>query len=297
MTLIDSHFHIYKSDKAGLMAQGGASLIGFNGTLEEATAILDRGKIYKILGLAVIPISAMRISAMKKWPEDASSSQKQALSIELEHTLQDRLIRYNAWLCEKARADGRIEPVIAADPSIGRDVMMAEIEAKYEEYHIKALKIHPSVSRAYPDDEGYLPVYALAQEKGLPIITHGGISGDDLEGKFCGPEKFQPVLENFPNLKLVVAHLGFPHYKPLLELGAKYENCYTDVSNVLKSSMYKSDLLCDIIRGFGPERVLFGSDFPWSDPEKDVDRLINLKLTQHEIDMLAHENALALFKL
>ncbi len=45
MQIIDSHFHLYKSQQTGIMAQGGKSLIGLSGTFEEAVSILDRGKI------------------------------------------------------------------------------------------------------------------------------------------------------------------------------------------------------------------------------------------------------------
>ncbi len=295
MNIIDSHFHIYKSDRAGLMAQGGTSLIGYNGVLEEALSFLNRGKIKKLLGLAVVPISPMRKSAMKKWPEDMTPAQKTELTNELEHTMQTRLTSYNDWLCEKCREDGRIEPVIAADATIEPDYMAAEILSKYERYKIKVLKIHPSVNHLSADDKGYEPIFALAQEKGLTIISHGGISGDDLEGKYCAPGNFQKVLDNFPNLKLVIAHLAYPHIEPLLELAANYPNLYTDISFVLKHTSLTDEELCRIIRKFGPERVLFGSDFPWSDPEKDVDRLLNLKLSNEEQDMLAFQNAERLF--
>ena len=97
--IIDSHFHIYKNEQAGLLAQGGQSHMGFSGTLEEASKILSGGRISKIIALAVIPIEPMRQAAIKKWPNDISPSDRDELSMELESTLRDRLSRYNDWLC------------------------------------------------------------------------------------------------------------------------------------------------------------------------------------------------------
>jgi predicted TIM-barrel fold metal-dependent hydrolase len=295
--IIDSHFHIYKSAQAGLMAQGGESLAGFRGTFEEALPILDRGQITKIMALAVIPIAPMRQAGMKNWPVDLTTSQKQELSAELETKMQTRLSSYNDWLCRIARDDGRIEPAIAADATIGSQYMAAEIQSKINDYQIRVLKIHPTVNNLTPDHDGYLKIFDLAHKNDLVVISHGGIAGDDLEGKYCSPEKFKMVLNNFPNLKLVVAHLAYPHIKDLLELVSKYKNVYTDISFILRNSPISDDDFCNILKNFGPERVLFGSDFPWSDPEQDAQRLMKFKLDKNELEMVAWQNAMNLFQL
>lgn len=297
MRIIDSHFHIYKSEQAGIMAQGGKSLIGFSGTLEEAGQILDRGRINKILALAVIPIQPMRQAAMKKWPEDISPQKKSALGRELENLMLARLSRYNEWLCQAALDDDRIEPVIAVDPTINENDMVDEILDKLEHYSVKALKIHPAVNRLLPTHEGYQAVYELAQEKELTVISHGGLSADDPVGKYCAPENFRKVLDNFPNLKLVVAHLAFPKVKSLVELASQFPNLYTDISFVMSYSALTGEAVCEAIRGFGTERVIFGSDFPWADPEDDADRLLALHLKDSELEMVSWKNAAELFRL
>jgi len=295
--IIDSHFHIYKNAQAGLMAQGGESLTGFNGTIEEALPILNRGLITKIIALAVIPIEPMRQAAMKKWPADLSSVQKQELSAELEAKMQTRLSSYNDWLCRAAKEDGRIEPAIMADATVDSDYMAAEIQTKIDDYQIKTLKIHPAVNNLTPEHEGYLRIFELAHQNNLVVISHGGISGDDLEGKYCSPEKFRKALDTFPNLKLVVAHLAYPHINDLLELASQYKILYTDISFILKNSPISDKEFGDIIKNFGPDRVLFGSDFPWSDPEKDAQRLLQFNLDKSALDMVARENAINLFQL
>jgi len=295
MEIIDSHFHLYKSGQAGLMAQGGESLIGFCGTLEEAVPILDRGRINKIIALAVIPISPMRQAAMKRWPQDMTPSTRRDLIKELDDKMIKRLVSFNDWLCRAAREDGRIEPVIAADATIPQEEMTAEILSKIESYGIKALKIHPTVNNISPAHQGYEHIFEIAQEKNLTVISHGGMSADDPEGKYCSPTNFRKVLDRFPRLRLVVAHLSFPHVEGLLELASRYPNLYTDLSFLLSNSEITDDMFCRVIRDFGPERVLFGSDFPWCDPEKDLDRLLKLDLSDNELEMVAWRNAATIF--
>jgi predicted TIM-barrel fold metal-dependent hydrolase len=293
--IIDSHFHIYKNEQAGLLAQGGQSHMGFSGTLEEARKILDGGQIDKIIALAVIPIEPMRQAAIKKWPHDISPSDRDKLSRELEITLRDRLSRYNDWICSAARDDKRIEPAIAADPTIDKNEMAAEILDKLERYQIRAIKIHPEVNSVFPTHQGYQPVFELAQQKGLAVISHGGLSAS--EKNYCAPENFHKVLENFPKLKLVIAHLAFPQVKTLIEMASRYQNLYTDISFIMSNSLLNEEELCQAIRDFGTERVLFGSDMPWADPEKDSDRLGKLKLNDNELEMLTWKNATSLFEL
>jgi len=297
LNIIDSHFHIYKSERAGLLAQGGDSLIGFKGTLDEAKSILDKGRISKVMALAVIPIGPMRQAAMKTWPPGMAASEKKESQDTLEEKLQTRLSGYNDWLCSAAREDGRIEPVIMADPTIDSGYMTHEIVSKFETYGIKALKIHPAVNSLSPAHEGYDGIFKIALEKDLTIISHGGLSGEDPEGQLCSPDKFQKVLKKFPDLKFVIAHLAYPHVDALRDLSLQYPNLYTDISFVLRHSPLTDDEICAAVRGFGTERVLFGSDFPWCDPEKDIDRLLNLKLSSSEIDALTHQNAVRLFGL
>jgi predicted TIM-barrel fold metal-dependent hydrolase len=293
--IIDSHFHIYKNEQAGLLAQGGQSHMGFSGILEEATRILDGGKIDKIIALAVIPIEPMRQAAIKKWPADISPSDRDDLSSELENKLCDRLSRYNDWLCSAAREDTRIEPAIAADPTIDENEMAAEILDKLERYQIRAIKIHPEVNSVFPSHQGYQPVFELAQQKNLVVISHGGLSAS--ENNYCAPENFIRVLENFPKLKLVIAHLAFPQVKILTEMASEHPNLYTDISFILSNSLLTEEELCGAIRDYGTERVLFGSDIPWADPEKDSDRLFKLKLSDNELEMMAWKNATSLFGL
>jgi predicted TIM-barrel fold metal-dependent hydrolase len=297
LKLIDSHFHIYKSEQAGIMAQGGQSLIGFKGVFEEALPILERGKIQKIMALAVLPVFPMRNAAMIKWLPDLPPSEKRDLHLELEKILQKRLSSYNEWLCRTAREDGRVEPVIFADATIDGDYMAEEIQSRIDEFQIKAIKIHPTVNGLTPAAEGYGNIFEIASDKNLTVISHGGLAGEDLDGKLCSPENFKKVLVDFPNLQLVVAHLAFPHHDALLDLSREFPNLYTDVSFILRHTPLSNEDLCRIIRDFGADRVLFGSDAPWSDPEKDADRLLSLGLSDKELELVAWRNAVRLFRL
>lgn len=295
MRVIDGHFHIYKDEKAGISAQGGSSLRGFKGTLEEAVAILNRGRIAKLLGVAVIPLQLMRETAMAKWPADATTSQRKELQQELEKMLAARLTRYNDWLCKAAREDGRIIPAIAVEPTVDTSLMLAEISDKIERYQITALKIHPEVAGVFPDHPGYLPVFELAERKGLIVLSHGGVllSGRD----YCAPKSFIPILDRFTKLKLVIAHLAFPLVNGLIEIAARYENVYTDISYITTCEALDEVMMRDTIRKIGAHRVIYGSDFPFGDSEGDLAKLERIGLSGDEMEQLTCRNAERVYRM
>lgn len=69
-----------------------------------------------------------------------------------------------------------------------------------------------------------------------------------------------PVLDRFPRLTLVLAHLCQPFYDDLLALGERYPRLCTDLSFVLGARLLPADRLVPTVRAFGVDRVLFSAD-------------------------------------
>jgi hypothetical protein len=293
MIVIDSHFHIYKDKRAGESAQGNKKRAGFSGTIKEAIAILNRNRIERIVALAVLPVDLMRKSAQKKWPQDLSASEREDRSFELETKLFDRITRYNDFLCRAHIDDERITPFIAADSTVDTDKMVTEILDKRKRYGIKGIKIHPEANRVFPYDDGYRAVFEIAQQNDLIVISHGGLSR--YKENYCDPQHFCKVLDDFPKLKLIVAHFGYPQVKPLIEMASRYANLYTDTSYLISNGLLFGEELGGAIRDFGVDRVLYGSDFPWVNPEKDANKLVELGLQNDALEKIAHKNAAKLF--
>lgn len=93
----------------------------------------------------------------------------------------------------------------------------------------------------------------------------------------------------------MLAHLCQPFYDDLLVLGERYPRLYTDLSFVLGARLLSPERLVSTIRAFGVERVLFGSDFPYFDPEDSLDRLADAGLTAGELEMIGAGNAERIF--
>lgn len=159
-----------------------------------------------------------------------------------------------------------------------------EAVLQIEELGLKGLKIHPDTQGFNIDDERLFEVYDYLRG-GLPILFHCG----DAHLDFSHPRRVKRILRLFPGLTVIAAHFGgWQVYNTGFEV-LRDEKCYLDISS---SMMYMSD--AQIVRfmyGLGPERLLFGSDFPLWDPRTELAHLMRLPLLAHEKEMIAGENA------
>lgn len=297
MKLIDSHVHIYRNAQTGMLAQGGKAMAGFTGALDEMMPMVEQGGADRIIAVIVMPIMPMRQAAMAKWPRDITPTRREEKRAALEEKLRSRLTGFNQWLLDAARGDDRITPVIAADPSMDASFMADHISSAIERDGLRAVKIHPAVNNVHPTDKGYYPIFELAQARGLTVVSHGGLSGEDLAGNYCTPDHFKTICTDFPNLKLVVAHLCHPHVEGLVPVVHACPNLYTDLSFVINPAHRSFDdaALVHTIRRFGSDRVLYGTDYPWADPIKSAERFRGLPLADDERDRIGWQNSCGLF--
>jgi predicted TIM-barrel fold metal-dependent hydrolase len=128
---------------------------------------------------------------------------------------------------------------------------------------VRVFKVHVQVGAFDPRDRLLEPVWARLQESGTPVVIHCG-SGP-LAGEHTGPEPMAGLLEVFPMLQLVIAHLGMPEYRDFLDLAERYDGVHLD------TTMFATDFT-EQLMPFDPadlprlaalkDKVLLGSDFP-----------------------------------
>ena len=98
------------------------------------------------------------------------------------------------------------------------------------------------------------------------------------------------VLDAFPKLVCVCAHLGgWSEWGDAWKLLSGYENVYVDTSSSLEA--LEPEHAADIIRAFGAQNVLFGTDFPLETPTRALARFDRLPLTAEEKRWILGENA------
>jgi uncharacterized protein len=90
----------------------------------------------------------------------------------------------------------------------------------------RVFKVHVQVGGFDPRDPLLDDVWARLEETGTPVVIHCG-SGP-LAGEHTGPAPVTGLLERYPRLQLVIAHLGVPEYREFLDLAERYERVHLD---------------------------------------------------------------------
>ncbi|MBN1599468.1 MAG: amidohydrolase [Bacteroidales bacterium] len=128
--------------------------------------------------------------------------------------------------------------------------------------HLKGLKLHPPIQNFYPNDKKIWPLYQIASNRGIPVVFHVGTTpfGNMVKLSQANPLLIDDVANDFPDLKIILTHLGTLWHNESFMVTEKHPNVYIDtaaypyeIEELLKEKL--------IIR-VGPEKFIFGTDFP-----------------------------------
>jgi len=295
--IIDAHVHTYPTAEIGRQAMQGFGQSGASGTVSELLALMTRGKISYAVMANLTPTYEMKMAAMKNLPGGTPDQEKEKTEKEADEKVIARMKRRNLWSCAVAKEHPTLIPFVSVDILQTPADMEAEIEDTMKR-GAKGLKFHPVINHFSPDDRRMWPAYAKAMEVGFPLLFHSGQA--ELAGyaaaDYGRPSIFEPLLQGFPKLTVILAHMGKGYLEDSVELAQKYGHVYFDISAIISFIGSKGGFSSDahaveLIRKIGVNRVLFGSDWPWCDPLLAMERLNRLDLTHHEKKRILGLNA------
>ncbi|MCG3205436.1 MAG: hypothetical protein KCHDKBKB_02157 [Elusimicrobia bacterium] len=127
--------------------------------------------------------------------------------------------------------------------------------------HCPGIKFHPNLQGVHPHSEKAQALFDTAEKEKMFVLVHGGITpivyGD--ERRFSVSETLIAALKPFPSLKVIVAHVGsyFRTDDDFVEKVLQMPNIMVDTSGV------SPDVILHALEILGPERVIYGSDWPY----------------------------------
>ena len=156
---------------------------------------------------------------------------------------------------------------------------------------LKGVKMHPDFQKFGIDDKKCYEIYERCQGK-LPVLLHTGDSRYD----FSNPQRMKKVLDDFPQLTVIGAHFGgWSCWREAVETLSGYGNFYVDCSSSF--DWLSADDCREIVRKYGADHVLFGTDFPMWNYENEIKRFMDMQLTQEENELILYKNAMKLFNI
>lgn len=169
-------------------------------------------------------------------------------------------------------------PFYYIDPKL--PTALSDLDRVVHEWGAKGIKLGPIYQSFKPDDEQYFPLYARIEDMGLPIMWHQGSSFAAPDGplEWARPWMLDKVSRTFPDLKMVIAHFGYPWIRELIALLRKRKNLYTDVSCLANRTWVLYNAFVEAIQYGVEDRIFFGSDFPLFTPGQIVDAMRTIPL-------------------
>jgi predicted TIM-barrel fold metal-dependent hydrolase len=191
----------------------------------------------------------------------------------------------------------------ALNPKKGLEAALADIEEMAAQ-GIKGFKAFPCFW-GDPSDRQYYPLWERAVDKGLIAMFHMGSQiAPGARLKWCNPILLDDVAMDFPELRIVIAHMGWPWIgETVMGLGRKNPNVYFD-TGALRPSLHFGDVDFTAKEGIYryierqiPGKVLYGSDFPNGDPKEMVTGFKQLPLGKEFLEKFLGGNASGLLRL
>jgi len=201
-------------------------------------------------------------------------------------TSPEQVVSINNFMAGLSKLDSRIVSLGTIHPEYSDK--KGEIE-RILSLGLKGLKIHSDFQKYNLDDTLMFPVFEIFEDLKLPVLVHAG----DARMEYSSPIRIGRVLDNFPNLTLIAAHLGgYRHWEDSAR-SLYGRDLYIDTSSSL--AFLEKKQAADIIRTHGADRVLFGTDFPMWLQKEELERFMALGLTREENELILYKNSKRLF--
>jgi len=156
---------------------------------------------------------------------------------------------------------------------------------------LRGLKIHPDFQKLPIDEPGAVEMYRSVAKRGMIVLFHMGDNRYD----YSSPERLTNLIRQVPDLRVIAAHFGgwnswensLRHPQP--------ENVLYDTSST--TPLIPRELVCRMFDAFGPERFLFGTDFPMWEPKEMLRQLLGFGLGEDTLARILYGNFMELFGL
>lgn len=178
---------------------------------------------------------------------------------------------------------------------------------------VRGIKLHPVYQGVNCDDVRYLRILDRCAELGLLVLIHAGRDvGFPNAPDYVSPRRIASAVRQTDGVTLICAHMGGWRQWDDVERLLPETGVYIDTSFSLGAMTSNGDgyyktpadlaLLGEeqfvrIVRAFGAERVLFGTDSPWGGQSDGLRQFRALSLTEAEQAAILGENAQKLLKL
>lgn len=163
------------------------------------------------------------------------------------------------------------------------------------ELGLKGLKFHAEYQDFVLDDDRMLRIYDYALSKGLMLLHHAGFDPDFPPPFKSSPQQFAKIMKALQGGTIIAAHLGGHDQWDDVEEWLVGTDIYLDTS--MGFEYFSTEQFLRIVKNHGADKIVFGSDSPWSHGGQEIERLRAMPLPEKEIAAILGENAKGLLRI
>lgn len=307
--IIDSHVHVFP-DRLRQVAPESAQapleelrkrarswLKPVMGSLHKAQTVLRhlpepaRRALDEISGIAPIPTLLVESTV-----SDLTEAMDEA-GVDRALVIAHPPIISNEFVLDRCSEEPRLSPVVNVPSGTSRP---GNALREYVSRGAIALKIHPASDGEGADSARYRALLRAADDLGLPVILHTGcihthlLYKDPDQGQ---AQRYAPWFDTYKNVRFVLAHMNFHDPNIAFDLMEEHSNVFAD------TSWQPAEVIGEAVRRVGPERILFGTDWPFVGNNLMVglarvrDCIESGTLTEEQAQLIRGANAAKLFNL
>lgn len=185
--------------------------------------------------------------------------------------------------------------VAGADPMKGKQAL-EDIEHAVKNLGLKGVSLDPFALQTDAADQRFYPIYELCSALNIPVlITIGPLPIGSGKIRWGSPLPIDDVTADFPNLKILASHAGFPYTQELVAIVWRNEHVY------FESSIYRhlpgADLLVEAVNTVIPDKMVYASAYPYAPYQEALQKFLAMPYSAEVLPKILHENAERLFNL
>jgi len=178
---------------------------------------------------------------------------------------------------------------------------MEQLKRSVRELKMKGVKFGPIYNAVGLGDERMQPVYKFCQDNDLPLTLHMGTTFTlNSPIDFGRPLHVDPVADKFPDLKIIMAHMGHPWTAEATVIIRKNPNVYGEITGLCYRPWIFYNCLAEIQDYTIADKIFFGTDYPFSGLDEAIDGLRDVRkitegtrlppITDQTVETILHSN-------
>lgn len=154
---------------------------------------------------------------------------------------------------------------------------MDELVHAIEDLKLKGVKFGPIYNGVALSDPRLVPVYEYLQKNNIPLTLHMGTTfARNAPVEMGRAIHVEPVALRYPDLVMVLAHMGHPWYDECIVVSRKQPNVFCEISALFYRPWQYYNILMSSQEYGITDKIFFGTDFPFARVEESVDGLLGI---------------------